>query len=169
MTAAPSMMRAVGASNRPIEPKTRAVIPTDVATIAAPMNIASTNNPPHAIAIKYPATNGSKTPRTPTVKARFPTLKIACGLVSRPTLKSRKITPNSANTLIISVGATHISTLGPIITPARISPTTAGCFNRSKTSAISLAAASIINRSSRMAACSTLAARIIGIDLLSTF
>ena len=80
--------------------------------------------------------------------ARFPTRKIACGFVSSPTVNKRKMTPISARIEIRSDGATHPSRLGPIITPARISPTTAGCLRRSKISAISFAAASMTNNES---------------------
>ncbi len=63
------------------------------------------------------------------------------------------MTPMSASVLVISVGATQPNKLGPIITPASISPTTAGWRRRSKISAVILAAASIIKSVSRTRAC----------------
>jgi hypothetical protein len=60
---------------------------------------------------------------------------------SRPTRKSRNMTPRSARIRNTSFGAIQPSTYGPITIPARISPTMPGCPKRSNTSASSLAEA----------------------------
>jgi len=84
--AAPRMMRLVSSSNRPICPSTRAVIPSDVATIAVAINKDSTVVAPHACINKYPPIKGTTIPRIATIPAFLPTLKIADGFVSSPTL-----------------------------------------------------------------------------------
>ena len=50
-------------------------MPTDVATIAAAMNIDSTKEPPQTDAIAYPATKGRMTPRTANQRRPFADLK----------------------------------------------------------------------------------------------
>src|SRR6266576_516727 len=111
ITAAPRIMRLVWTSSRFIEASTRAVMPTEVATSAVPINSDSTLPAPHKHIKKYPATNGAITPSTATTAALVPTLNITEGLVSSPTVKRRKITPISANVLVISEGATQRRTL----------------------------------------------------------
>src|SRR5262249_18857861 len=69
--------------------------------------------------------------------------KVSAGFVPTPTRKSKKITPISESAPVNSLGATNPSALGPMITPASISPATAGCFSLSKISAASLAATNI--------------------------
>ena len=149
MTAAPRMMRAVGASSSPIADRTRAVMPTDVATIAVPTKSASMLVLPQARMRSQPPRSGARTPSTATTAACFPTLKMAAGLVSSPTVNRRKMTPISANRLVISDGAAQPRRLGPIMTPANISPATAGCRSRSNNSAMSFAATSIMKRVKR--------------------
>ena len=69
--------------------------------------------------------------------------------ISMPTPSSSRITPSSPSTLRVSFDPTNPRIDGPMMTPATISPTTAGTLIRSATSAASLAAMSTTRMSSR--------------------
>ena len=64
-----------------------------------------------------------------------------------PTPRSSRITPSSPSTFRVSSDPTRLNTDGPMITPATISPTTAGTLMRSAISAATLAATSTIRTS----------------------
>ena len=150
ITAAPRIIRLTSRLSSPICPSTRAVIPTEVATIDAPTKIDSIDPAPHASMTAHPRMNGTITPKTATASALPPTRKMSAGRVPNPTRKSRNMTPISASASVSSSGATSPSSPGPIRMPARISPATAGWRSRSKSSAASLAATKMMkSRSNR--------------------
>ena len=132
-------MRLARMSSRPREASTWAVIPTLVATMAAPVKMLSSRGSPQSAQIPHPAKKGTMTPATATSNAVPPTFINSEALTSSPTRKSRNITPRSESVPRSSLGASQPSTCGPISTPARISPTMPGCPRRSKISARSLA------------------------------
>ena len=88
------------------------------------------------------------TPSVATTRAVGPTRISSLDFTSRPTRNSRNITPRSARAARVALGATQASTLGPIRTPARISPTMPGSLTRSSTSASSLAVPNTANMAS---------------------
>ena len=98
MTAAAMMMRASLVSIRCRSLMILAVIPTDVATIAAPMNIAWFRllGSSYIRMIANPAMNGRMTPRMAHRRAGLPDPRRSLTLVSRPTVNRRNTTPNSA-------------------------------------------------------------------------
>ena len=140
MTAAARMMRAARVSSQPRAASTCAVMPTLVATMAAPdedaldLRLAGErgDSPSHE------ETAGRSRRRRPGERCRQPCINSE-DLISRPTRKRRNITPRSERAWRNSLGASHPRTCGPIRTPARISPTMPGCPRRSKSSAISFA------------------------------
>ena len=129
------MMRLDRKCSRPFPARTRAVMPTLVATIDAPTKIASFTDACHISRITEPITNGMITPEAATTVAVPPTFMSSDAFTSRPTRNSRNIAPRSPIAVRKSLGASQPSTLGPISTPARISPTMPGCPRRSKISA----------------------------------
>ena len=135
------MTRAARARSRPRRASTSAVMPTLVATMAAPVKMLSSRGSPQSVEIPQPQRNGRITPATATSSAVPPTLTSSEALTSRPTRKSRNMTPRSERMLSAWLGAIQPSTYGPISTPARISPTMPGCPRRSKISLSSLAEA----------------------------
>ena len=77
MTAAASTTLLASALIRPIDDSTLAVMPTEVATIVAPRNIASIREcPGHTFSSAQPAVNGTTTPNTATRVAVPPTFRI---------------------------------------------------------------------------------------------
>ena len=98
MTAAAMMIRDSLTSISLMSLMIRAVIPTDVATIAAPMNMAQfMSYPPTARTSARPATKGRMTPSKAQSIAALPDPNRSFTLVSNPTENSRNITPNSAS------------------------------------------------------------------------
>ena len=103
MTAAAMMMRASLVSMSLRSLMILAVIPTDVATIAAARNRAWFMSPPpiavlgHAMMSANPRTNGMITPRIAHRSAGLPEFIRSLTLVSRPTVNRRNMTPSSAN------------------------------------------------------------------------
>ena len=170
ITAAPRITRASGSEIAPMSRSTRAVTPTDVATSTVAVNT-ETSALSCTIAMKEnPRPNGTAIPAIATRTARGPVWVRSESRVSRPTWNSRMTTPSSATVWITrsnacpaacaslpnaSVNAAlgtpiQPSICGPSITPARISPMTAGCLMRSHTSAKTLAATNMTSRSSRI-------------------
>ena len=96
MTAAAMMILASRVSMRLRSLMILAVMPTDVATIAAPRNRAWLVLPSVAMMSTNPITNGTITPNRAQKNAAFPDFSRSETLVSRPTMNSRKITPSSA-------------------------------------------------------------------------
>ena len=100
-------------------------------------------------------------PKTATIAALLPTRKTAAGFVSNPTVKSRKMTPISASVFVISDGAAMLSRLGPMMIPASISPTTAGCLSRANSYAINFAATNMTKSVNKISVpCPVFAAKI---------
>lgn len=139
MTAAARMTLLEISLSSPFAERTCAVIPTLVATSDAPTKIASFSLAPQASSIPAPMMKGTTTPEQATSRAVPPTRISSDDLTSSPTRKSRNIAPSSDMAVRNSLGASQPRTLGPIRTPAMISPTMPGCFSRSATSAISFA------------------------------
>ncbi len=121
------------------------MIPTLVATMAAPTKIASFGEWPHASSMLHPNRNGTMTRLTATSVAVPPSFMSSDDFTSKPTRNNRTIAPNSESADRSSFGAIQFSALGPIPTPARISPTMPGCPKRSKASASSFAEAKTIS------------------------
>ena len=98
MTAAAMMMRASLVSMRWRSLMILAVIPTDVATMAAPMNMAwfMLLGSSYIRTIAKPAMNGRMTPSMAQSRAGLPDPSRSLTLVSRPTVNSRNMTPSSA-------------------------------------------------------------------------
>ena len=102
MTAAAMIMRASLVSIRCMSLMMRAVIPTEVATIAAARKSAWFMWPsPRVITRMNPKMNGMITPRTAQKRAALPESMRSFTLVSRPTVNSRNITPSSAKVYTI--------------------------------------------------------------------
>ncbi len=156
--AAPRMMRLARRSSTPRSIRTADVMPTLVATSAAPMNSDVPVVSPSAAPSPIPPAKGITTPSTPTDSAVGPTSRRSLSFVSRPTQKSRKTTPSSAKTSSTSPGSTSPKTAGPTSTPARISPTIVGWRMRRNSSSPTFAASSTTNRSVRMSAMPDVAA-----------
>ena len=148
-TAAPSTVRASTVVRARRSPKTRAVMPTLVAVRAAPTKIASLVLNPRAAPTPAPPMNGSATPMSATLIAARPTAPSSSRSISRPTSKSRRMTPISPSVSMISPSCTQPSIDGPARTPTTISPTTAGRPMRSETSAASLASRMMMRMSTR--------------------
>src|SRR5450759_4501327 len=87
-----------------------------------------------------PTANGQITPSVATSVAVPPTRKSSEDLTSSPTRNSRNMVPSVESASRNVVGAIQPNTLGPINTPASISPESPGWPSRSNNSAISLAA-----------------------------
>ncbi len=147
-TAAPSTVRASTIVNALRSPKTRAVIPTLVAVMAAPTKSASFPDMPMICPNVTPPMNGSATPRIATLSDALPTAVSSLSSSSDPTSRSSRMTPISARTRSTSLLSTRSSADGPMRMPARISPTTAGTLMRSINSAATFAATSTIRMSS---------------------
>ena len=96
--------------------------------------------------------NGTITPEQATSMAVPPTRINSDDFTSSPTRKRRNIAPRSDMAERNSSGASQPKTLGPIKTPAKISPTMPGRFSRSANSAISLADTNRISIDSGMLA-----------------
>src|ERR1700686_5079242 len=124
---------------------TEAVIPTLVATRAAPTNRASLRVPPQETKTAHPAANGANSPSAATPAATALTRKRSATFTSRPMLNSRNRTPRSESALSTSLGAIHPSMLGPTSAPATISPARGGRCRRAKISPSSLADPNTIN------------------------
>ena len=120
-------------------------MPTLVATMAAPTKIASLFDSPNASRMLHPNRKGMITPLTATSVAVPPSFMSSEDFTSRPTRNSRNIAPRSESAVRNSLGAIQFSTLGPMRTPARISPTMPGWPRRSKISAISFAEANTMS------------------------
>ena len=101
-----------------------------------------------------PRKNGAATPSVATSAAVPPTSINSEDFTSRPTRNSKNITPSCASASRNAPGAIHPRTLGPINTPAMISPTMPGWCSLSKTSANSLADPKTTSMASGMAAAS---------------
>ena len=101
MTAAAMMMRASLVSIRRRSLMILAVIPTDVATIAAARNRAWFMLPSYIMMMANPAMNGRMTPRIAQSSAGLPEPRRSFTFVSRPTVKSRNTTPSSAMAYIM--------------------------------------------------------------------
>ena len=95
MTAAPMMILDSLTSMSFMSLMTRAVIPTLVATMAAPMNMDEYMSPSVTVMNRYPTMKGTMTPMTATRSAAFPTDVRSVTLVSNPTVNRRKMTPSS--------------------------------------------------------------------------
>ena len=78
-----------------------------------------------------------------------PTAPRSAMSISMPTPRSRRMTPSSPRTLSVSFDPTNASSDGPMMTPATISPTTAGTLTRSASSAASFAAMRTMRMSRR--------------------
>ena len=141
ITAAARMIRLARSCKRPLAARTCAVMPTLVATIAAPTKIDSICGSPQSRRMPHPRTKGTATPSTATQVAIGPTLIRSEAFTSSPTRNRRNITPSSASAVRKSLGAIQPSTLGPITTPARIWPTIPGWWKRSNSSSRILAEA----------------------------
>ncbi len=139
-TAAPSTMRASRVDRARRSPKTRAVMPTLVAVRVAPMKRAVLPSSPSARPARLPKTSGSVTPTTATVSAARPTRRNSATSISMPTCINKRIAPSSASTKSESDRSTRPRADGPMMTPARISPRTAGTPTRSASSATTFAA-----------------------------
>src|ERR1041384_834459 len=120
-------------------------MPTLVATIAAPTKMDSLSDDFHASSMAVPIMKGTTTPVNATNVAVPPTFINSEDLTSRPTRNSRNIAPKSDNAVRSSFGASQPSTLGPISTPAKISPTMPGWPIRSNSSASNLAETNTIS------------------------
>ena len=133
MTAAARMIWLDLSRSSPLAASTCAVIPTLVATIAAPTKMASICGAPQRARIPQPRKKGSdhagrrdqRSPCRPLAAARRPSPPARRGTAgtSRP---GRPASSAGRWALI------QPSTLGPISTPARISPTIPGCPSRSQ-------------------------------------
>ena len=110
MTAAARMMRLARKFRSPRDASTCAVIPTLVATMAAPMKMLSTRGSPHMAAIHHPSPNGMMTPIIATRSAVPPTFSRSEDFTSSPTRNSRNITPRSERIRRTSLGAIQPST-----------------------------------------------------------
>src|ERR1019366_1405771 len=88
------------------------------------------------------------TPPAATSAARPPIFVNSDDLISRPTRKRRNITPRSARSSPRPLGCTQPSRLGPMMTPARISPAIPGRLRFSNSSARTLAAPKTMSISS---------------------
>ena len=125
-TAAPSTVRASTVASALRSPKTRAVIPTDVAVSAAPTKSASLVGHVERQPRPKPMAMGATTPTTATDRAARPTEASSPMSISSPTSKRRRITPISPRMTRVSSAGSQPSADGPMIRPATISPTTAG-------------------------------------------
>ena len=152
ITAAARMILLEVVCSSPLADSTCAVMPTLVATIDAPTKMASLVAEPQSRRIPVPRMNGTTTPERATTAAVPPTFSSSDDFTSRPTRNSRNIAPRSERALRNSLGASHPSTLGPIRTPARISPTMPGWPIRSASSARTLAETNTISMASGMLA-----------------
>ena len=113
-----------GGSN-PLAASTCAVIPTLVATMDAPTKMASWAVAPQQQ--DRPAQDKRHDhARTSHQRGRAPDLYELRRFTSRPTRNSRNMAPRSDSALRNSFGPIQPSTLGPMRTPARISPTIPG-------------------------------------------
>ena len=81
------------------------MIPTLVATSAAPMKMLVAADSPRPTPSAIPPPSGSAKPSAPTSAAVAPTSASSDAFVSSPTQKRRKTTPSSANTSRVSVGS----------------------------------------------------------------
>ena len=151
-TAAPRTTLASVVARARRSPNTRAVMPTLVAVSAAPTKIAVFVSCPNARPTAVPPANGAATPMKATSSEALPTLPSSARSISMPTWRRSSSTPISATTAMDTPRASsrwiRPSADGPTITPARISPSTAGTFSRSAISASTLAAPMMISRSS---------------------
>jgi len=112
-----------------------ALIETLVAVRMVPTNTASLVGMPTSTPNPQPPRNGRITPPVAEESAGMPTRRMAPRSVSRPAMNMRRITPNSPKSLIVSVVSAacekmgepmRLNTLGPMIRPKPISPTTVG-------------------------------------------
>ena len=124
---------------------TRAVMPTLVATMAAATNAASCVVSPVIFMNAKPAAKGSRMPATATFIEVRPRRIRSLGLVSRPTVNSRKMAPISAREIMLGLGSMMRAAYGPSTMPARISPSTAGIISRSNTSPNTFAHTKMVN------------------------
>ncbi len=149
-TAAPSTVRASTVARARKSPKTRAVMPIDVAVSVAPTKREVLIDSPSIELAPKPSAIGKATPMIATKMLARPTLLSSTMSVSSPTWINSKITPSSARKNSMSLVLTRPNTDGPIRIPAVISPITAGIWMRSEISAANLATSKIIVKSSRM-------------------
>ena len=145
--AAPKTMRASVDESARKSANTRAVIPTLVAARAAPRNSDALKDSPRTVPAKTPEDMGTTTPMMATSIDARPTFLSSVRSISRPTPASKIISPTSASIRIASLGSMKPSIDGPMMMPARISPSTAGTRMRSHNSAAILATMRIIARS----------------------
>ena len=139
-TAAPRTSRASVVANARRSPKTRAVMPTLVAVSAAPdeeLGVEVVGDRPHGEEAEDHRRDDAR--RWPPGSEARPTLPSSPRSISMPTSSRRRTTPSSPRvTSTSSPWPTRPKTDGPMMTPATISPTTAGMPMRSETSAASL-------------------------------
>src|SRR6267143_2994591 len=148
-TAAPRTTCAAGSCSRPRAERTRAVIPTLVAVRVAPMKTAGRVGIPQSDASPKPSASGHRTPTAATTVDWRPARRSSSRSDSRPISKRRRTTPTSASDMKTGERWTSPRTPGPIRTPARSSPRTAGCPTRSRPSPPSLAASQMTTRPTR--------------------
>ena len=88
---------------------TRAAMPTLVATMAAATKMASwVGSPRTRRRYAKPSTKGASTPAMLTPSEVRPTRISSLGLVSNPTVNSRKMAPNPAMESVVAPGLTNL-------------------------------------------------------------